>query len=161
MFICCKQVWFILPSKHCMWEGYESLPVLLVYKKERFVSFASLAHRFGIIKCYLWNWDRRSNCITLTVSFAKEIYQTHCTAVCRETYMGWLLERREDVYRNEVKYCMKSTLKAEKQARHLNPCDLNTCWCWTLERLVQGYFIFLYFLQRRGVKQWNTEMVDR
>lgn len=44
--------------------------------------------------------------------------------------MGWLLELLKDIYSNEVNYCMKPALKAEKQVRHLNPCDLYTCWQW-------------------------------
>lgn len=78
--------------------------------------------------------------------FAREIYQTYCTIACRETDMGWLLELLEDIYSNEVKHCMKATLKAKKtiHVRHLDPCDLYACWQRKLGYLFQGYFIFCY-----------------
>lgn len=47
--------------------------------------------------------------------FAREIYQTYCTGACIETDMGWLLELLEGMYSNEMKLCMKATLKAEEE----------------------------------------------
>lgn len=88
-------------------------------------------------------------------SFVREIYKTYCTTMCRETDTGWLLELVEDIYNNEVKYCMKATLNAKKQVRHLSPCDCYTCWQWKLGYSFQGYSLS----SSHSEKHFNLQLV--